>query len=184
MKPRIQHLIGDLFWSCETADWSYSRMRAISVVACPAKSVSSDRLFVLPMAELASCVDKALVRTFGVHKGVLELFERYVRLSQTTETVDAAACLKLAVADVLRQLHLVPSVLLASIGQLIRWLKGEITFAAAALITGVRWGLKTLALWGARAIAILTGSNLVVASLFIFGGVLVARVLARAILGV
>ena len=185
MQPasRSHQLTADLFWSCESGDWSYSQMRAISTIACPANCLPSDQLFVRPMAQLAACVDKVLANTFGVRTRVLELFETYVRIPQDA-AIDAASCLKLAVGDVLRELHLVPSIFLASIGQLIRWLRGEITLATAALITGVRWGLKTVALWGARALALLTGTNFIIASLFIVGAVFLARLLARAVLGV
>jgi hypothetical protein len=181
-EARMRQLAADLFWSCESGEWGYSQMRSVSVLACPAESLRSDQLFVRPVAELAALINKLMVKYFGIHKDVLERFETYLRASQGA-AADAVACLKRAVGDVLRELHLAPSILLTSLSELFRWLRGEITLAAAALSIGVRWGLKTVALWGARALAVLIGSNFIVASLFIVGAVLVARQLARAVLG-
>lgn len=181
-EARMRHLIGDLFWSCASGEWGYSQMRSVSVLACPVESLRSDKLFVFPIAELAALTDKLMVKYFGIHKDVLERFETYLGVTQGV-AADAVACLKRAVADVLRELNLVPSVLLASLSELVRWLRGEMTLAAAAPSAGVRWGLKTVALWGARALAVLTGSNFIIASLFIVGAVFLARLLARTVLG-
>ena len=189
--PRWRQLNADLFWSCGNGEWGYSQMRSALVLACPAGSLRSDKLFVRPVAEVAALINKPLARIdkflaahFGIHihKEVLERFETYLRVSQDA-AANALACLKRSISEVIRELHLVPSLLITSLVEIGRWLTGEITLAAAALSTSVRWGLKTVALWGAKALAVVAASNVIVASLFIVGAVFLARLAARALLG-
>jgi hypothetical protein len=180
---RMRDLATDMFFATVRGEWGYAQMRAMDVLACPTERISSDQLAVLPFAKLAALVEDLMVKHLGTHKReVLELFVKYLGALEGT-AADAAQCVKRAVADVLRELHLAPSILLTSLGELVRWLRGEISLAAAALSAGVRWGLKTVALWAARSLAVLTGANFIIASLFIVGAVFLALQLARVVLG-
>jgi hypothetical protein len=144
---RLRQLTGDLFYSIEAGEWAYSQMRCVAVVSCPEASIRSDKVFVDPIAKLAGVVNDLLVKYYGKHKDLLELFRSYLQVTLETAT-EAMACLNLAVRDVLSDLHLAPSILVTSLAEIARWLRGEITLAAAAIRSGLRWGLKALALWG------------------------------------
>jgi hypothetical protein len=185
VKPdaRLRQLTSDLFYSLEAGEWRYAQMRCGQVVACAAASIPSDKVFVQPVANFAATVNQLVEKYFGKHKNdVLDRFSSYVQLTKGT-TNEAMACLYRAVRDVLNELHVVPSILVTSLTEIARWLRGEISLAVAAMSAGLRWGLKALALWGARALAVFTGSNFIIASLIIVGAVFLARLIARAVLG-
>jgi len=146
-ESRLQQITSDLFWSCAEGELSYAQMQSAKVIACPAAALPSDAILVRPVATAAKLIDMHFLKHFGVPVRALERFERYLRVAQSA-VLDAGGCLSHAIGDILHELHLVPNAFLTSLSELLRWLRGEITLAVAAVRAGVRWALKAVALWG------------------------------------
>ncbi len=180
--PRLQKVASDLFLSCAEGEWRYIQMRSAQLVACPAAALPSDASFVERVNKVAEVLRTLFDKHLRVIVDVREHLERYLRMSKDV-ALDAGSCLSSAIGDILREIHLTPNPFLISIGELLRWLRGEITLAVAAVRAGVRWAIKAVSVWGAQAFAVIIGSNIVLTALIITGAIFLARLLARAVLG-